>query len=60
MDKKYNYSSSYISSSDSGSSHSRDSERYEIIQHVRFKEMNKLDHIVTGNMDNKNRCDYAI
>ena len=49
-----------ISSSDSDSFLSSDSERYKIIQTAENKEINKLDHVVKNNIQNNNQCDDAI
>ena len=58
--KKFSYSSSDISISDSYSSLSSYIEWEKIRQTTELKELNKLDLVVTNNIKNKYQRDYAI
>ena len=60
ISKKNEYSSRSVSRSDSDSSLPSDRKWYEIIQPDEIKDMNKLYHVVTNNINNKNQCDDAI
>ena len=58
--KKYGSSSSNISSSDCDSSLSCDSERDKRRRPAEQKDMYKLDHVVTNNINIKYQCNDAI
>ena len=62
VSKKRSYSIRDISSSDSDSYFSlfSYSERDKIIHPTELKEINKLDHLVTNNIKNKDQCNDAI